>query len=293
MRKLVRNCVFVLFVLSLIHPISVNGYYPYELMSRGSVIVEGHTIWGEPGVDLTVLNITYGIDKIWAFEDTGDIVLLYFRLHFRTMLNGEPEENSLHYKPYRLIWQKDASWFMTGAGYEIDFLNGSVFRITIANCRTYSEIIDPYNAEVTLLDGTTGVIRDIYDTLDNSSFEYGEIRQYVESVRLNPLFISPFNYITSPYLEVGQNVSETRKIVDIVEIEIGGKMYETFKVVTNITSRDYYREYYYEKQTGLLVKEEDFEPSKLYIDLGEERTAMVFITVVLSLMLLERRRNKL
>ncbi|NPD89162.1 MAG: hypothetical protein HGN29_10585 [Asgard group archaeon] len=240
---------------------------PVELLSNGSAYIDGtieyyHHQTQTHSITNTTFNRTYSVDDVWSLKDIGKRVVQFTEYLYISEEHSEIDPPIyLILSRTKLIWQENNSWFMTDAGSEYVKSDGSwYFKITLANCRKYEEIIDSYNAEVTFNDSSTAIVKDIYDSMDKSTYEYQIINNFIIWDRYNPLHVPSSLFIISPQSQIGQNITETRKVTEIVEIEINNEVYEAFKVVTNQTfyeSEEAYHYYYYEDsyevRTGLLI----------------------------------------
>ncbi|MHA2254842.1 MAG: hypothetical protein ACXAAM_02080 [Candidatus Heimdallarchaeaceae archaeon] len=238
-----------------------------ELLSNGSAYIDGtieyyHHQTQTHSITNATFNRTFSVDDVWSLKDIGKRVVQLTDYGYISEEDSEIDPPIyLQLSRTKLIWQENNSWFLTDAGYEYVKSDGSwYFKITLANCRKYEEIIDSYNAEVTFNDSSTAIVRDIYDSMDKSTYEYQIINNFISWDHYIPFHVPSSLFIISPQSQIGQNITETRKIIEIVEIEINNEVYEAFKVVTNQTfyeSEDAYHYYYYEDsyevRTGLLI----------------------------------------
>ncbi|MCE7749714.1 MAG: hypothetical protein GPJ51_15115 [Candidatus Heimdallarchaeota archaeon] len=247
---------------------------PEELLTEGSAKVDAN-IWSyhhqtqTHSITNATWNYTYSIDDVWTLEDIGKKVVQFSDHHYPHPPEedfGDPDDTRLR-KRTSLIWQENGSWFTRMAANEFYYGDGSLFlKLSLLNSRTYAEIIDTYNAEVTFSDGSTHKIGDVYETLDNTTEEYSLISSFLNyAFFVAPTHIPSTHFIISPNSQVGQNISISRtvpiyrQITEITDIEVNGKVFQAFKAIRNYTYDisnvvyGTYDEYYFEVQTGLLI----------------------------------------
>ncbi|MCG3221461.1 MAG: hypothetical protein H7641_08780 [Candidatus Heimdallarchaeota archaeon] len=290
-----------------------------ELLSKGSGNVEGYIEYTTMDTDTHAItyskkfNLTYRIDDVWVFDDIKEKVVQITQKRYQIEYNGVPDLSETITQTSRLIWQKNASWLFSNAEQIYTRTDGTwSFKISLCHIRTYSDIIDPYNAQVTFHNGTIAIVRDIYETME-SSYERLIIYGYVNGGFHYPSHIPSYYYILSPNAELNQEMRFLGNVTDFVEINIGDELFQTIRVEKNVSEffseTNFYishHTYYFEKETGLLVKYkknytdaydidlEEFKPQILEIPYKTSRIvhstiSIIFVLVVTTLI---RRRDK-
>ena len=272
-----------------------------ELLSNGTAKVEGFIFNSKIDTGSHVIestyksNLTYNIEDIWSFNDIDEKIVQLSEIYFRTEHNGIPDDIQYIHQYTRLIWQKNASYLFSHAGrYKMSYDGTWSFKISLCNIRTYSEIIDPYNAQVTFHNGTTAIIKDIYDKLRPSE-ELTMIEGFVNGGYHIPSHLPPCYYLISPKAVLNQeypigtvtkftNIGACGKIINVIKVEKNESEYVS---ETDFNLR--YWSYFFERETGLLVKYfkndtnedyitiEEFDPFILLINNEIETTSLSLI----------------
>ncbi len=291
-----------------------------ELLSKGSANVEGIIEYSTTNratrniTDSKKYNCTYRIDDVWTFDDIEEKVVQFTQKRYIIEYNGESTISETAMQITSLIWQKNASWLITHAEDFYTRIDGTAsFKISLLHIRTYSDIIDPYNAQITFHNGTTAIIRDIYETMENLD-ERHIIYNYVTGDYKNPLGPTCF-YILSPNVELNQEIRFLGNVTDFVEINVGDKTIQTIKVEENKfeyfsdTNYNIYNyTYYFEQKTGLLIKYKrnytnyyatdlvEFNPIVLEIpyktfSIDFSTISIIFVLVIITFLRNEKKRK--
>ena len=270
-----RKRIYVLFLIFLFFLALIpNPLYSSTSGLEGtkSSFVEGHITFADPliGINSSHSLFSYEIEDIWRFKDIREEVIQFKEIYLKVHTNHEMTDCGTYYHWTRLIWKNNGTYAIHTAqliaehgGFACERYN---ITISLLDYNKYETMSDKLNAVITFKNGSQALLRDYVQNIDWYSMSGG----YETYLFLNKswTFYSPpiVPYIISPDVDIGQKIdtgfykgevtnftknNDTSTQYDVIEVNYPSIKIKNLDETLIFSSRTRY----YERKTGLMVKE--------------------------------------
>ncbi|NPD89637.1 MAG: hypothetical protein HGN29_13040 [Asgard group archaeon] len=263
---------FLIFSLFLaLIPNSSCSSNPVLSVTKGS-FVEGHIFYANPLIEInsSYSDFSYEIEDIWRFKDIREEVIQFKETYLNIYTNKNVFLCPTFYHWSRLIWKQNGTYALHTAqliaehsGFPCDRYNIS---ISLLDYNKFEDMSDKLNAVITFKNGSQTYLRDY---LPNAVW-YLRGGGYETNLFLNKswTFYSPpiVPYIISPEVDIGHeidtgfckgivtdftSINDTPTQYDVIEVKYPSIKIENLGETHVFSSRTRY----YERKTGLMIKE--------------------------------------
>ncbi len=289
-----------------------------------SSFVEGHITFANPliGINSSHSLFSYEIEDIWRFKDIRKEVIQFKEIYLNIHTNHYMFDCFTLFHWTRLIWKHNGTYAIHTAqliaehgGFACERYN---ITISLLDYNKYEDMSDKLNAVITFKNGSKALLKDYVPNIDWYSMGGG----YETYLFLNKswTFYSPpiVPYLISPEVDIGHeidtgfckgivtdftSINDTPTQHDVIEVKYPSIKIENLGETHIFSSRTRY----YERKTGLMVKEYFvnestgesylFEPEKIKIEeeIGEPEFYyyVSLISLIIFPVVINRRRKKI